>query len=804
MTIAITAARHLRDGLYAQVRLGDEATDCMLVARAATGEGDELPVRALQGANEGDWTVALPALSVTQVLSLSAVSWDDGTVVEELTHRLHPLAARLASPVDAVRRKGAGMRVRVADWAGLLGGWDVSVDRLVSTRDGWDVCQGHAVLRDAGRQAVEGDVSVRVLDASGRDASGTPWVCLSDEVRQLAAHPGFFERRVEFSLRVPSAATTLVAWVRPELEALPMGFASLGPRTTSGLRAVWKDHATSAFASDDYDAWFSATHAATSAELAMQQDGSFDHGVSFSIVSVLRDASFERLRAMVDSVLAQSYGHLELVLVNAAPDNRRLASAVRGLELADARVRSVPLAADFGSAAATSEGVDAATGDFVCLLGEGDLLAPDALWHLSSAMADEPRADVLYTDEDRIERGRHVRPCFKPDWDPDLLLGTNYIGGLLAMRSSLLRDLGTMDRALDGAEAHSLALYATQRARCVCHVPRVLYHACGNPAAPAGGASSVAPELVALGAHLDHAGLDATVRASVRAAGGLEVSYALGDDPPLVSVIIISRDDAPSLERCLASVRDHTAYENYEVIVVEHGSVKTETFEFYRRAEAEDPRVRTIYFQGDADADLARLVGFGVSRARGSLLLLLSPRAEVTEGSWMGRMASLCSRQGTGAVGVRLVRPDGTISSSGLSLSPQGPVELDRYLPPSEVVEPQATLLHGVTAASGACLMVDAEAYREVGGMPEALPGHHACTDLCLRLRKRGQRVVLDPKVSVVHHRPLVADERPRVTAGEMRAIGRLWEDWPYGSGATDPTVGPNVDPRSPYRTLRA
>lgn len=804
MSIAITSVRRLREGLFAEVRLGEDATDCTLVARAATADGAELPVRVVHGEEEGEWSCSLSALTITQVLTLSAVSWE-GTTTEERTLKLNPLATRVPSPADMLRRPRHNAP-QAPDARKAMDEWHVTVDRLMAIQDGMDVCHGHATLVGAGRQAVEGGVNVSMLDARGRDLTSGSWVCLSDEVHPQGTYQGFFERRVEFSVKVPTSATTLVVWMRPvEGVEIPGGFASLGPRQTQVLREIWRRQATSAHDDQVFEAWFMDRHAVTPAELSMQQDASFERGPEFSVVSALHDVTPEALREMAESVLAQSYGHLELVLVNSAPDNKHLASAVRGLELADARVKNVPLAADFGLAAALSEGIDAATGDFVCLLGEGDLLTHDALWQLASAIDRNGEADLLYTDEDRIEHGRHVRPHFKPDWDPDLLLGTNYLGGLTVVRKALLEDMETMQPELDGAQGYRVALYASARARSVVHVPRVLYHArpVGRKAA---GAATMAPALAALRQHLEETDVSATARFSARVPQGLEVSFALpeADEQPMVSVIIVNRDNVASLERCLTSIRERTTYESYEVVIVEQGSVEPETFEFYRRAEEEDERVRTIFYQGEAGAEQARLINFGVSRAKGDYLLLLSPRTEVTDGGWMGRLVSLCMREGTGAAGARLVRTDGTISLSGVALAPSGPVAMERYLLASDSSNPSASLLHAVTMAPGACLMVDAAAFRKVGGMAVAFSTRFGTEDLCLRLWARGFRVVLDPQVTLTHYRPLYDDEVDDNSAHRLEAIGRLWESWPFGPEATDPHLGPNVAPESPYRILRA
>ena len=802
MAIGISGTRRTKDALLVHVHLSGDATDSTLSARVTTSEGAELPARVVRGEEEGDWFLSLAGLQVTQVLALTARS-AEGDTVEELTHKLGSLSSRLPSPGNVVRRRGAHALSHQEAAASMLGAWDVSVDRLVETRDGYDICHGHAVLLADDLSSTQGDVRVTILDARGQDACGDPWICLADETAQLTDHPGFYVRRIEFSLKVPTAVTSLVAWVRPVEEGkLPAGFVSLGPRALASVRQMWKTAATSAADDTAYDTWFREAHAARPTELAMQQDSAFSRQRLFSIVSVVRTASPDELREMVDSLLEQTYEHFELVLVNSAPDNRRLASTMRGLELADARVHCVPLGADFGSAAATSEGSDAAVGDFVCLLREGDTLSPDALWCLAAALEANPHTDILYSDEDVVDHGRHVSPRFKPSWDPDLILGTNYVGGLMALRASLLGEAENMDRALDGAEWYHLVLYASERARKVIHIPRVLYHARKRTDTAAVGTASLAAGLLALRRHLDEMESHASARASARVQQGYEVGFPVPDETPLVSVIIVNRDGVASLDRCLASLREKNDYGHYEVIIVEQGSVEAATFEYYRQAEAADPRVHTIFYQGKDACGWAQLVNFGVSRAKGAYILLLAPSIEATEPGWMRRLVSLCERATTGAAGARLVRTDGTIASTGAFLSPEGPVWVDRYRFAADCSREEGALLHTVTIASGSCLMVDAAAFKKVGGMNVAFAGRYGDADLCLRLAGRGYRVVLDPQVVLTCHQPLADDEVGEATVEDLRAVGRLWESWPYGTSVVDPTMEPNIDPHSPYHAL--
>ena len=69
-------------------------------------------------------------------------------------------------------------------------------------------------------------------------------------------------------------------------------------------------------------------------------------------------------------------------------------------------------------------------------------------------------------------------------------------------------------------------------------------------------------------------------------------------------------------------------------------------------------------------------------------------------------------------------------------------------------------------------------------------------------MARGGGRVVLDPQVSLRCYRPFAADGPGRRDTADLRAVGHLWESWPYGPQSVDPTMGPNLSHLSDYRVL--
>ena len=182
---------------------------------------------------------------------------------------------------------------------------------------------------------------------------------------------------------------------------------------------------------------------------------------------------------------------------------------------------------------------------FVAILAPTGRLAEQALYEVAVAVAEAPDLAVLYADEDRLDAaGRRHAAWLKPEFDPDLLLGQDLLGGFVAYRRDLLRalsgPLGVLREAMGEAAAHDLALRATAAvgpAR-VRHIPALLWH--GRPGGRRTPRRIAAPVAAALAAD----GIAARVEPAPRAPQWSRVVRALPEPAPLVSIIVPTRDRA--------------------------------------------------------------------------------------------------------------------------------------------------------------------------------------------------------------------------------------------------------------------
>lgn len=651
---------------------------------------------------------------------------------------------------------------------------------------------------------VGGPLSLQCLTSTLEEIPISP-IFLGDSPQRASFSDKVVRRAVQFSIRLPKEPQRLVFVIRdpshPEFDSFEVldkpQYDRLLKETSALMAGVQFDPA--------YDWWFRSSHRAKPGELAAQTELSSSDGPLFSIVVPLFQTPLNLFEEMVDSVLRQSYRTWELLLVNASPENKELTDSVNSYSSTDDRIRAIHLERNLGISENTRAGVEAAQGDFICFFDHDDVLEPNILFEYSRAIEQNPQTDVLYCDEDKLHPdGYYLQPFFKPDFDLDLLRNNNYICHLLTIRRGLLENLKLSTSEYDGAQDHNLTLQAAEKARHIHHVPKVLYHwrmTEGSTAAnPDSKSYAVQAGVKAVSEHLKRVGLNATVSPS-RSAFTYKVIYEPPKEHPLVSIIIPSKDQVPVLSTCIQSILEKTSYDNYEIVIVENNSTDDATFGYYETLTAEHPdQIKVVTWPGEFN--FSKIVNFGVEHSRGSYLLLLNNDTEVITPGWISIMLGLCARDDVGIVGVRLLYRDNTIQHAGLTITGQAAGQLGKYLPKDNygyfcLLDAQRQL----SAVTAACMLVDREAFEEVGGFTEELQVAFNDVDFCLKVRETGRHIVYTPEVELYHYESLsrgIEDntEKKERFHREVALLNMKWAKY-YVSG--DPYFNPNFTKGEPF-----
>lgn len=503
-----------------------------------------------------------------------------------------------------------------------------------------------------------------------------------------------------------------------------------------------------------YGPWYEA-YKPTEAELEKQRKTCFRKQYVFSIVVPAYRTPELFLRQMIESVQDQTYKNWELCIANASPEDAGMAAVLDEYGKQDSRIRVKNLEKNAGIAENSNEALAMATGDFVGLLDHDDLLAPNALYEIASALEKDDDIEALYTDEDKVraDLSEHFQPHLKPDYNLDLLRSNNYICHFFVVKRTLIKQAGGFRPEYDGAQDYDFIFRCTDRAKKVYHIPEILYHWRTHEASTADNPVSKMYAFEAgkraIETHLRARGQAGNVSLK-KDLGFYRVTYPV-TEAPLVSILIPNKDQKGSLELCIRSIREKTKYENYEIVIIENNSATQEIFEYYEEVQ-KDEKIRVITW--NREFNYSAINNFGVKHAKGDLLLFLNNDVEVLTDDWMEELVGNCLRPEVGITGVKLLYPDGTIQHAGTVIGMGGvaghmfvnmPGERSGYLH-------KASLQMDYSAVTAACMMMKRSVFEKIGGFEERLSVAFNDVDLCLRTNEAGYLVVYDPYVKLYHY----------------------------------------------------
>lgn len=520
-----------------------------------------------------------------------------------------------------------------------------------------------------------------------------------------------------------------------------------------------------------------------------------------SIVMPAYNTRSEHLRRAVDTVRGQLYENWELCVVDDGSPQPHVAQILADYAAGDARIKFVRREENGHIAAASNTALELATGEFVALMDHDDELPPHALYMVAKELAAHPDADILYSDEDKIdENGKRYDPYFKSDYNPDLLCGQNMVSHLGVFRRSLLSDLGGFRLGYEGSQDYDLTLRAAERTDSsrIRHIPMILYHWRVFSSSSSFSANAL-PTAVkaarrALQDHFDRRGVAAAVVPAPGAEWYSRVVYPLPAEPPLVSLIIPTRDRVDLLRQCVEGMLRETDYPNLEVLVLDNGSEESKTLEYFAGL-AGNPQVKVLRYPGPFN--YSAINNYGVSQAKGLVIGLINNDIKVIEPGWLSEMVRHALRPEVGAVGAKLYYGDDTIQHAGVVTGICGVANhVFKHLPRNHSgYFGNLKLTRNFSCVTAACLLMRKSVFEEVGGLDEKhLAVAFNDVDLCLRVRETGRLVVWTPFAELYHlesasRGPDTALSKIHRFMREIDYMGKRWGE----ALQRDPYYNPNL-----------
>lgn len=493
----------------------------------------------------------------------------------------------------------------------------------------------------------------------------------------------------------------------------------------------------------------------------------------FDLYMPLRESEIDAGRVTLAALTKQDYSNWRLIVLLA--EGEAAETGPRLLEGFDAVSGSVVLRRGSQSGAEAEAWRDES---MLCgVLRPGDRLGRDALSEFALATGLDPQTDFIYSDERRIDpvSGR-MAAYFKPNWSPDLLLSSNYIGRLWLVRRALLRRAGIELGRPTALSDYEMVLRLTAAAHSIAHVPKVL---CERGPAELDNAES---ERAALQQAAQALGVEAEILPGC--ASGIYRFKRTIRQPGLVSIIIPTCGTADLIRSCILSIQEVTANQNFEIICIENIPESLINTRRWVKRNAD----RTVCIDEPFNWSRFNNTAVRASSPEAEYFLFLNDDIEVFEPDWLDALLEHAQREEVGVTGGLLLYPDRTIQHAALQMVAPGlGRHASKFSSESDAGAFGRTLTQrNVIAVTGACMLVRRSVFEELGGFDENHPIINNDLDFCLRALDRGKRVVYTPYAKLIHH-----EMASRKTMGDLYNVKHFERTWRGKFAEGDPYYNP-------------
>lgn len=526
-----------------------------------------------------------------------------------------------------------------------------------------------------------------------------------------------------------------------------------------------------------------------------------------SVVVPTYNTNLDFLRDCIESVQAQIYENWELIIVDDASPDEAVRQVIQEYADADDRIKTKYLKKNRHIAGATNEAFAMANGEFIGLFDHDDLLWPNALYEVVSALNKDKTIDFIYTDEDKIGESRydHFNAFFKPDWNPDFLHSVNYITHFSVIRKILVDKIGGEREDYNGAQDWDFIMRITSETDKVHHIPKVLYswRVHDQSTAKDTGAKPyvVEAQRKAIMDDLTRKGYpDAHLEQDPKHTGYWRVTYPLKDSP-LVSIVIPTKNQHKIVKRCIDSIYEKSTYTNFEIILVDTGSTDKDVRSWYDKVKKRHDNFKVVDWP-EQPFSYARSCNEGARQASGEILIMLNNDTEVITPNWIEQLAGDANRKEAGAVGCLLFFPDKHhIQHAGVGVGLGGVAAnsfsmMTLHHAMSQTQHLYINTRHNMTAVTAACLAIRKSVYDEIGGFDEEFRVTYNDVDLCLRLYEKGYQNVYTPHVRLLHHESIsvgLPEEVAKRDTKEFRAAADMFKTRWKKYIQHDPNINPNL-----------
>ena len=700
--------------------------------------------------------------------------------------------ALFAHPDSAVSwRLTLPARARIASWVGLVPEvWTKNIGGVEFTIEIDDAADGRRLVR-------------RRLDVRpGSRRADRRW-------RRLVADPGLgspLEVVVTLRTQVPDGRSAYAwsAWGDPQIERLRgpgdmLRFlrAEVRERGVAGALLQASGAPLPAEQALVYQRWVAAhTPDADALDRLAKEAAALPRQPIISIVMPVYNTDPRWLRAAIDSVRAQVYPHWQLCIADDASTSETTVKALEAYAN-DPRIRMMRRATNGHISAASNDALALATGDYIALLDHDDELAPDALAEMVKAIDAHPDGDVFYSDEDKkTMSGVRCDPFFKPDWSPEHFLGQMYTCHLTMARASLVREVGAFRLGFEGTQDYDLWLRMIAKTSRIHHVPKILYHWRKIPGSAAAEVDAKDYALTnmkrTLQDHADRVGLDAEVvpglapslfRMKRRIRGTPEVTIVI---PTAGRAADMRGQQVDLLTHAVGQIVRHTTWQAYRLLIIDNGDLKPAALE----ALAGVPHRRVTYQMPEGPFNFSHKLDFSVRHVETEYFVIFNDDIEMITPDWIEGLLEYAQDPAIGAVGCKLMFPDGRLQHVGVVTGVCGVAAHIFHQGAGDTLGWNGGVItpRNYSVVTGAVMMTKREAWDRAGGFDTDMRIDFNDVDYCLKLREAGYRIVYTPFVQAFHYESASFGGRQQ-NPDDIRNMQRKWGE----TLGRDPYYNPNL-----------
>lgn len=424
---------------------------------------------------------------------------------------------------------------------------------------------------------------------------------------------------------------------------------------------------------------------------------------------------------------------------------------------------------------------------YLLLIDDNTNIAKNALAHLVGYLESSEPYQLLYFDSDYLENGKRVSPCFKPEWNVDLLYSHNYIGNFFALSRE-----GLLKLNINFNNLYHLLLLASDRIekKFIKRIPLVLSHQRFDYDVGVESKETLNNYLTAKFQKNAPSISDGLVDGSHR------VEWPRPFLAPKVTLIIPTRDKVDLLENAISSIVQHTDYPNYEIVIVDNESVNQCTHNYLQMIVNIYDHIKVISYNGEFN--FSAMNNYAAKQTSSEVIAMLNNDIEVINNGWFSEMVSQCMRDDIGCVGAKLYYKNDVVQHAGVILG-IGDIagHAHRFFPRSSSGYCNRLMLtQNFSAVTAACLFVKRSIFEQVGGFDQDnLKVAYNDVDFCLKVQRLGYRNLWTPYAQLYHYESASRgqDDTPEKQERYNKEVAYMKEVWQQ-TLQSDPFYNPNLN----------